>query len=294
MTPRQKQIHVEAKKRIETLKRAEWPLIEILQIVLKQHVVKAAGRPNLYSYLFDLGLSESSAAAFSAVAKKTIEVPQLSRAIKEGLSTTKAVRITSVLTKENADEILSFATKATARDLDRKRAELNPDKRKRASKKPIEEGWSRLALDVSNETLEMIERAQELMSRNQEKSEDEVLKKVFANWLNRHDPVKRAARLAKESKPQKETESIPAHALHVVNDRDKGACVFPKENGHRCKETKFTDIHHIVERSRGGTHEPSNLRTLCAFHHRLVHELSMPVDIQQSWVKAPAAEYRLH
>lgn len=87
----------------------------------------AAGRPNLYSYLFDLGVNESTAAAFSAVAKKAIEVPQLSLAIRDGLSITKAVRITSVLTKENADELLSFATKATARDLDRKRAELYPD-----------------------------------------------------------------------------------------------------------------------------------------------------------------------
>lgn len=37
-------------------------------------------------------------------------------------------------------------------------------------------------------------------------------------------------------------------------------------------ERKWVDIHHIIPKGMGGSDEPSNLVTLCAAHHRIVHK----------------------
>jgi hypothetical protein len=34
----------------------------------------------------------------------------------------------------------------------------------------------------------------------------------------------------------------------------------------------FIDVHHLETRADGGGHDPSNLLTMCAAHHRAVHE----------------------
>ena len=53
----------------------------------------------------------------------------------------------------------------------------------------------------------------------------------------------------------------------AIAARDRG-CVFP---GCR-RPSRHCDIHHLVERSRGGPSKVSNGALLCRFHHRLVHD----------------------
>jgi HNH endonuclease/RuvA, C-terminal domain len=38
------------------------------------------------------------------------------------------------------------------------------------------------------------------------------------------------------------------------------------------------DVHHIVPRSEGGSHEPTNLVTLCGAHHRAVHRGELSIE----------------
>jgi hypothetical protein len=38
-----------------------------------------------------------------------------------------------------------------------------------------------------------------------------------------------------------------------------------------CRHASFLDLHHLVLRSEGGTHDPDTLVTLCAAHHRAEH-----------------------
>lgn len=52
-----------------------------------------------------------------------------------------------------------------------------------------------------------------------------------------------------------------------VRYRDKG-CVFPG-----CGARAFTEVHHIRFWRDGGTTELDNLALICAFHHKLVHEM---------------------
>jgi hypothetical protein len=39
-----------------------------------------------------------------------------------------------------------------------------------------------------------------------------------------------------------------------------------------CGASKWLEVHHIVPREAGGTHDPSNLVVLCGAHHRAHHD----------------------
>jgi hypothetical protein len=53
----------------------------------------------------------------------------------------------------------------------------------------------------------------------------------------------------------------------MVLRRDGGCCRVPG-----CRNATFVDVHHLRPRSEGGTHEIENLVTLCAAHHRAIHD----------------------
>ena len=69
------------------------------------------------------------------------------------------------------------------------------------------------------------------------------------------------------------TNVIPPRIRRLVLTRD-GACSIDG-----CGSTYRLEVHHIVPRSRGGTHHPSNLVTLCWFHHHVeVHGRHKSID----------------
>ena len=72
--------------------------------------------------------------------------------------------------------------------------------------------------------------------------------------------------VGKPAKVGKKTQAIPTRVKRAVRARDRG-CRFPG-----CGQRKFTDVHHIRWRSRGGKHRLANLAELCWHHHWLVHE----------------------
>ena len=72
--------------------------------------------------------------------------------------------------------------------------------------------------------------------------------------------------LGKPAKVGKKTQAIPTRVKRAVRARDRG-CRFPG-----CGQRKFTDVHHIRWRSRGGKNRLANLAELCWHHHWLVHE----------------------
>lgn len=53
--------------------------------------------------------------------------------------------------------------------------------------------------------------------------------------------------------------------------RDGSRCQH-KESGIQCKEVRNLNVHHIIHREDGGDDSPTNLITLCAKHHRLLHK----------------------
>jgi hypothetical protein len=71
----------------------------------------------------------------------------------------------------------------------------------------------------------------------------------------------------------RKTRTISAPLRRALNARDKG-CRFPG-----CANTRYMDVHHVKHWANGGETKPSNLVSLCRFHHRAVHEGGIRIEI---------------
>jgi hypothetical protein len=71
----------------------------------------------------------------------------------------------------------------------------------------------------------------------------------------------------------RKTRVISAPLRRLLTARDKG-CRFPG-----CGNARYIDMHHIRHWANGGETRPSNLVSLCRFHHRAVHEGGFNVEI---------------
>jgi 5-methylcytosine-specific restriction endonuclease McrA len=63
------------------------------------------------------------------------------------------------------------------------------------------------------------------------------------------------------------TRAIPPKVRRRVAHRDGYRCAVPG-----CGARLWLDVHHLVPRCRGGTHDEMNLALLCSGHHKRVHE----------------------
>ena len=70
----------------------------------------------------------------------------------------------------------------------------------------------------------------------------------------------------------RKTRTISAPLRRALNARDKG-CRFPG-----CANTRYIDAHHVEHWANGGETKPSNLVSLCRFHHRAVHEGGVRIE----------------
>ena len=70
----------------------------------------------------------------------------------------------------------------------------------------------------------------------------------------------------------RKTRTISAPLRRALRARDKG-CRFPG-----CANERWLDAHHIVHWVNGGETKPSNLLSLCRFHHRAVHEGGIRIE----------------
>ena len=71
----------------------------------------------------------------------------------------------------------------------------------------------------------------------------------------------------------RKTRAISPALRRALNARDRG-CRFPG-----CPNTRYVDAHHIRHWVHGGETKPSNLVSLCRFHHRQVHEGRVAIDV---------------
>jgi HNH endonuclease len=71
----------------------------------------------------------------------------------------------------------------------------------------------------------------------------------------------------------RKTRTISATLRRVLKARDQG-CRFPG-----CSNTRYIDAHHVEHWANGGETKPSNLVSLCRFHHHAVHEGGIRIDI---------------
>jgi hypothetical protein len=70
----------------------------------------------------------------------------------------------------------------------------------------------------------------------------------------------------------RKTRTISAPLRRLLNARDQG-CRFPG-----CCHTRYIDAHHVEHWANGGETKPSNLVSLCRFHHHAVHEGGIRIE----------------
>ena len=68
------------------------------------------------------------------------------------------------------------------------------------------------------------------------------------------------------------TSEVPARNRRAIMARDQ-CCRYPGCD----RPARWTDIHHVKERHKGGTHELTNLCALCKFHHRYAHKHKLKI-----------------
>lgn len=294
-----KQLHAKAVDRAAKYLVAEADLLSVIIEVDQARLHEKFGEPYLTPYCVKyLNLSSDVAAMFVRVARKSLQVPALKLAVHQGLQLSKAKTIASVIDSGNSDEWILKAQTLTKEKLEREVASANPSAPKPEKAKPTGPDRVRIEFEVTFEEAEILKRARDLMSQKKNKNAriGETFVTALADWVERHDPVRKAERAEKrkakaertqnrkpniepaqnhESKPERhrsqDRSSIPSEIIHQVNLRDQRACRQRMPDGTECGSRRWTDIHHIVHKQHGGADTLENLITLCRSHHRRLH-----------------------
>ncbi len=88
--------------------------------------------------------------------------------------------------------------------------------------------------------------------------------------------------------PERATTTVTPRVREQVFARDHHRCTVPG-----CRSARNLEVHHIIEQSRGGSHDITNLSIICTGHHTAIHTglLTMtgeaPYDIKFRWVYGP-------
>lgn len=272
-----KALHERAVSLSGQFKKAQAELLDILIEIDSRRVFQRMGFASLWEYcLRGLKLSESDADNFIRIARKSQIVPELKKAVQEGqINLSAARRICSVITNENKEQWLDLAKTLPQKELEKEIVKENPRVKVPDKLKPLAPKLTELHCSVSEEVEGLMRRVLDLESKRQKKncSLEDALRQMALLYLEKNDPVKKAER----QKNTQQSDSpvlrrVPNNARHQVAQRDQGQCVFIDEQGHRCVQRRFTDIHHIQPYSIGGRHEAENLATLCSTHHKAIHE----------------------
>jgi hypothetical protein len=74
------------------------------------------------------------------------------------------------------------------------------------------------------------------------------------------------------AQPERATQTIPPATRRLVLRRDRGTCKVPW-----CRSWRNIDVHHVVHRAHGGTHDPLQMVCLCEAHHLALHEGTLAI-----------------
>lgn len=306
-------LHEKALGLAKQYKAAQAKLLSVLQQIDSMKAFRDWGFASLWDYCVSgLKLSESESESLIRVARKSVEIPQLKKAVEEGVVTLSSARkVCAVITAQSQEVWLGKAASLTQRELEREIAKENPATHVSDRVKPVAVNLSELRCGVSDEVEGLVRRVQDVISqqRGTACSLAEALKEMAELFLEKKDPVRKAERVLRKKKAR-ETDQvgsdaegcckkgvggqtrgsnsressnaalpgarrIPAKVRHAISLRDQGQCTFVGSGGRRCGQRRWVEAHHLRPRSLGGGHTIDNLTTLCGAHHRAVHHRAL-------------------
>jgi len=279
MNSKVRQLHERNVRLYSAYRNLEGSLIEALQEFDRHQGFRKMGYRSLYSYCCEnLKMSENQALTLIRISRKAVEVPALKEAvIKKEITLSSAKVIAPIITSQNHEIWIEKAKALSKPALEREIVKVNPKAIKTDRMVPLTGSLSEARGVLSEESKKVLERVKELESKRMSRpcDLDAAILAMGKLYLKKYDPVEKAKR-SKSTGPQvqldpKPNRKIPAGILHQVNLRDQSNCR-AKQNGKLCGSRHYTQIHHIRPYGRGGTHALTNLVTLCAGHHRSIHE----------------------
>lgn len=309
------EIHQRALARAKTFRASEADLIESLREVEDDKTYRLFELTSVYAYATkQMKLSEDIACSLIAIMRKSRKVPELTQAIRAGaITSSKARKIVSVINESNKEAWLELASSESSRVIEKAVVAECPKLATRESLRYKTPERLELTLGVSEEWAAKLNRVKDLLSQKEQKpvSTEDALMSVMTEFMERHDPIAKAARStsktaaakslpttrnSKDSGPNEgknqntsdcedspaeplsvpgrinfERQRIPAQILHEVHLRDQHQCAHVNSIGVRCTSRRWIDIHHLKPVARGGTNEVENLMTLCREHHLQMH-----------------------
>ncbi len=299
------QVHQRAQLAVEKFKACEVELLEALEQCERHRVFLALGFNSLFTYATgSLGLSEDVAFIYINVARKARDFPALKAAIADGsITVSKAVRLTKIMNKENEKHWLEMAKTSSKRELEKLIATENPREAVAERINFVSADRMEMELGISEKLMIRLRRAQDVISQKRRRpvSLEETIDVICSEYLRREDPVEKAERQLAKGKlrdnfsqlaeqqqlgpgqvqsNRKSTDKfklrrpLPSFIRHRITLKFKGQCAYQNENGQRCQQRRFLDVHHIKPLSEGGADNLENLELLCSGHHRLRHGAS--------------------
>ena len=225
------------------------------------------------------------------------EIPAVKEAIENReLSITGAKKLVNVITPENKALWLEKAKSSSTRQLERDIAKEKPETKIKERVRPIAESLFELRCALSSNGEKLLTQALDLLSSKRKKAvhHGEAIEAILEEFVERHDPVKKAERalarkktdelVARPTKKNGKRTAVSRPVAHIVTLAAQGQCVHVDYRGVRCSNRRWVQKHHHQEVSRGGLHTPENLTLLCSAHHRLVHRKKLPVQVPGSRV----------
>ena len=270
-----------------------------------------------------LGYSRSGAGRRIQAARCARRYPEVFGLLRaRELSVGTAALIEGILSDDNKDEILRRIRGATHREIERVVSEYRPPVALRdrfhfvqvpmpapknadaeffgrMCRRSIPEEWRQPVVEkvyvqflADEEFMKLFEEVRNLMPDGGEQNIADVMRRVLAEYRDRHSPVARHARReAKNGSARLESQRwecnstqsrhIPDEVRDMVFVRDGGQCSFVAADGTRCQCRKNLQLDHIQPFAAGGTHNPQNLRLLCGAHNRLAAERTMGKHVMQ-------------
>ncbi len=220
------------------------------------------GHSSMIDYAIkELGYSETSAIRRVKAARLIKEMPEISEKINDGsLSLSNLAKADVFFKREDIKEpakkriILKKIENQSARQCEKTLMELSPIKPlPKESQKLVTPEFTQLRINVSNDTMKLLEKAKSLMGKFS--INDEFLKKLTEHGIE-SITHKRFKTRTTEQNPTSRT--ITNQTKREVYEKSQGVC----EN---CGSLFMLQIDHIEAFAMGGRTEARNLRLLC-FH----------------------------
>ncbi len=242
---------------------AQIEVLHLLREVERDKHFLALGYPSLFEFATK-ELGYSAGAAFRRIQSMRLlkEIPSVEEKLASGqISLCVAAKTESFFQKnrptpEAKQEILQSMYGASARECERKLAELVPERK------------TETVLEIPV-TPELTAKLEKLKTHLPHKNLTDLLDKIAELAL------KELEKAVKPIQGNPHTRYIPAATKRTVWQRDLGQCTFRDPNtGRKCCSRQNLQFDHIFPYALGGKTVPQNLRLLCPAHNQFLAEFS--------------------